>query len=85
MVEKWVEGVKGLAKVTTCYPQLAYHGSTQSLQSEWQYLCRCVLSVEAFLRPVEEAIRRYFVHAMQQKKARAITDKFRQLLAQWVK
>ena len=33
MVEKWVEGVKAMAKVATRYPQSAYHGFTQSLQS----------------------------------------------------
>ncbi|KAL7528269.1 hypothetical protein ACHAXR_002355, partial [Thalassiosira sp. AJA248-18] len=33
-----------------------YAGFTQSLQAEWQYLCRCVLGVEVHLKPAEAAI-----------------------------
>ena len=39
MVEKWVGGIKALAKVARKYPQSAYFGFSQSLQAEWQYLC----------------------------------------------
>ena len=34
-VQGWVEGVKSLARVATRYPQSAFAGFTQSLQSEW--------------------------------------------------
>ena len=33
MMKKWMDRVKVLAKVATCYPQAVYHGFTQSLQS----------------------------------------------------
>ena len=77
MVEKWVEGVKALAKVATRYPQSAYHGFTQSLQSEWwQYLCHCVPGVDVFVRPVENTIREFLVTAMLREKTRVITAIF---------
>ena len=85
MVEQWVAGVKALAKVAIRYPQSAYHGFTTSLQSEWQYLCRCVPGVEEFLGPVEDAIREFFVPAMLQLEAREVSDEFRQFLSHGVK
>ena len=38
MVQKWVNGVEKLAKVTQRYPQDAYVGLANCLQAEWQYL-----------------------------------------------
>ena len=41
--------------------------------------------MEAFLGPVEDTIHEFFIPAMLQEKARAITDNFFPLLAQGVK
>ena len=67
------------------YPQTAYAGFTQSLQSEWQYISRCVAGVEEFLQPVEDAIREYFLPAILQERADNIDDEFRTLLGHGVK
>ena len=85
MLEKWVATVKTLAKVATRYPQSAYAGFTQSLQSEWQYLWCCIPGVEDFLGPVEDAIHEFFLPAIPQEKAEEMTDDFHQLLSHGVK
>ena len=59
MVEKWVARSKSLSKVAVKCPQTAYTGFAQSLEAEWQYLCRCVPGIEKHLGPVEEAIHRH--------------------------
>jgi len=85
MVEQWVAGVKALAKVAAKYPQSAYVGFTQSLQSEWQYLCRCVPGVGVHLEPVEAAIQQVFIPALLAVKPESVDADFRQLLANGVK
>ena len=85
MVEKWVASIKALSKVATKYPQSAYAGFTQSLQSEWQYLCRCVPGVGVHLEPVEAAIRQEFIPALLAVEYDLVDDDFRQLLANGVK
>ena len=49
LVEKLLVEVKALTKVATRYPQSAYHGFIQTLQSEWQYLFPFAPGVGAFL------------------------------------
>ncbi|KAL7532612.1 hypothetical protein ACHAXR_004742, partial [Thalassiosira sp. AJA248-18] len=87
MVEKWVEGieVEALAKVAAKYPQTAYAGFTQSLQAEWQYLCRCVPGVEVHLEQVEVAIRKVLIPALLDVKPEEVKEDFRQLLSHGVK
>ena len=85
MVEKWVESIQALAKVAVRYPQSAYAGFSQSLQSEWQYLCRCVPGVEAHLGPVEVAIEQLLIPALMDMGSGEVTKEFRQLLANGVK
>jgi hypothetical protein len=84
-IEEWVHGVKELSKVAQRYPQTAYAGFTQSLQSEWQYISRCVAGSEEFLQPGEDAICEYFLPAILQEPADNIDDEFRTLLGHGVK
>ncbi len=63
-IQKWVEGVKTLAKVARRYPQTAYAGLVQSLQGEWQYLQRVVPETSDAFAPLEEAISRIFLPAL---------------------
>ncbi|KAL7523483.1 hypothetical protein ACHAXR_000201, partial [Thalassiosira sp. AJA248-18] len=85
MVEKWVAGIKALSKVAGRYPQSAYVGFTQSLQSEWHYLCRCVPGVEEHLQPVEDAIQHHLIPALLLVKPEEVKEDFRRLLTHSVK
>ncbi len=78
-------GTKKLAKVAVRYPQSAYAGFTQSLQAEWQYLCRTVPEVGGFLQPVEDAIRDHLIPALLDVKPGEVQDDFRVLLSHGVK
>ena len=80
MVKKWKSGIKYLSKVVVRYPQTAYDGFTQSLQAEWQYLCRCMPGVEKHLGPVEDAIHRHFIPALLEVNCNEASEEFRQLL-----
>ena len=84
-VAGWVEGVKSLARVATRYPQSAYAGFTQSLQSEWQYLSRCVKGVGAHLQPVEDAIREHLIPSLFQTTSDKVPEDMRLLLTHGVK
>ena len=84
-VQGWVEGVKSLARVATRYPQSAFAGFTQSLQSEWQYLSRCVPGVGVHLQPVEDAIRKHLIPALFQTTPDRVSDEMRLLLSHGVK
>ena len=84
-VAGWVEGVRLLAKVAERYPQSAYAGFTQSLQAEWQYICRCVPGAEKHLEPVETAIRELFIPALLGISASAVVSDLRTLLGSGVK
>ena len=81
MVEKWVCGVELLAMVARKYPQSAFFGFTQSLQAEWQYLCRCVPGVEKHLGRVEDAIQQKLIPALLECTEEEVTDSLRQLLS----
>ena len=78
-------GVKSLARVATRYPQSAFAGFTQSLQSEWQYLSRCVPGVGKHLQPVEDAIKEYLIPALFQTTPDKVPEDMRQLLTHGVK
>jgi hypothetical protein len=85
MVEGWVFGVQLLAKASKKYPQSAYAGFTQSLQAEWQYLCRCVPGVGPQLQPVEDAIRECLIPALMEVQPNFVDGDLRSLLANGVK
>ena len=85
MVAKWVDGVKAIAKVARKYPQSAFFGFSQSLQSEWQYLCRIVPDVGKHLEPVEAAIQEFLIPALFDMPPGEVKDKFRRLLEHGVK
>jgi hypothetical protein len=84
-VVDWVEGVKKLAMVAERYPQSAYAGFTQSLQAEWQYICRCVPGAGQHLEPVETAIRELFIPALLGVPGAEVKDGLRTLLGNGVK
>ena len=79
-IEKWVEGVKTLAKVAKKYPQTAYAGLVQSLQGEWQYLQRVIPGLEDAFAPLEEVISTVFLPALLEEPAENIAA-LRSLLA----
>ncbi len=81
----WVEGVKRLAMVAERYPQSAYAGFTQSLQAEWQYICRCIPGAEEYLGPVETAIRELLIPSLLGIPATEVVGGLRALLANGVK
>ena len=85
MVGKWVGGVEALAKVARKYPQSVFTGFSQSLQAEWQYLCRCVPDVGKHLGPVEAAIKEFMIPALFDMEASEVKDDFRRLLEHGVK
>ena len=85
MVDKWVVGIKALAKVAGKYPQSAFFGFSQSLQAEWQYLCRIVPGVGKHLQPVEDAIKTFMIPALFDLPASEMKDDFRLLLEHGVK
>ena len=85
MVVKWVAAIVALAKVAGKYPQTAFAGFSQSLQAEWQYICRCVPGVGEHLEPVEAAIREHMIPALFQMDPGEVRDDFRVLLEHGVK
>ena len=84
-VDKWVEGVKALARVAWRYPQTAYAGLVWCLQAEWQYLCRVLPGVGEHLRPIEVALRKEFIPAVLGHKGMVVSDDARKLYANGVK
>jgi hypothetical protein len=79
-IEKWIDGVKSLAKVARKFPQTAYAGLVQSLQGEWQYLQRVTPGTEDAFAPLEEAIAQIFLPALLEEPAENIAP-LRSLLA----
>ncbi|KAI2490762.1 hypothetical protein MHU86_23809 [Fragilaria crotonensis] len=63
-VQQWIEGVHCLAAAARRYPQTAYAGLTQSLQSEWQYLQRVTPDIAPAFAPLETAIATVFLPAL---------------------
>jgi hypothetical protein len=63
-VEKWKEGVRVLAKIAKRFPQTAYAGLSQSLQSEWQYLQRIAPNCSNDFAAIEHAIQTAFLPAL---------------------
>ena len=49
---------------------------TQSLQSEWQYLCRCVPGGGVHLEPVEAAIQQVFIPELLAVKSDSVDANF---------
>ena len=84
-VAEWVDGILALSKVAGKYPQSAFAGFTQSLQSEWQYMCRCVPGVEKHFGPIEEAIAGVLIPALLAVDKDKICGDFRRLLTHGVK
>ena len=63
-LETWKLGIKSLARAAKRYPQTAYAGLTQSLQSEWTYLQRVVPNIADSFTPIERAIATEFLPAL---------------------
>jgi hypothetical protein len=79
-VQKWATAVKSLAKVARRYPQTAYAGLAQSLQSEWTYLQRVSECAPAAFAPVEKALVEDFLPALLGESVDAVRE-LRPLLA----
>jgi hypothetical protein len=79
-VHQWVEGVHRLAAAARRYPQTAYAGLSQSLQSEWQYLQRVTPDIAPAFAPLETAIATVFLPALLDASVEEVA-KLRPLLA----
>jgi hypothetical protein len=79
-VQQWIEGVHCLAAAARRYPQTAYAGLSQSLQSEWQYLQRVTPDIAPAFAPLEAAIATVFLPALLATTAEEVA-KLRPLLA----
>jgi hypothetical protein len=63
-VQQWITGVHSLAAAARRYPQTAYAGLSQSLQSEWQYLQRVTPDIAPAFAPLEAALATVFLPAL---------------------
>ena len=79
-VQQWVEGVHRLAAAARRYPQTAFAGLSQSLQSEWQYLQRVTPDLAPAFAPLEAAIATVFLPALLDATVEEVA-KLRPLLA----
>ncbi|KAI2498784.1 hypothetical protein MHU86_15687 [Fragilaria crotonensis] len=79
-VQQWIEGVHCLAAAARRYPQTAYAGLSQSLQSEWQYLQRVTPDIAPAFAPLEAAIATVFLPALLDASVEEVA-KLRPLLA----
>ncbi|KAI2492329.1 hypothetical protein MHU86_22235 [Fragilaria crotonensis] len=79
-VQQWIEGVHCLAAAARRYPQTAYAGLSQSLQSEWQYLQRVTPDIAPAFAPLETAIATVFLPALLDTSVEEVA-KLRPLLA----
>jgi hypothetical protein len=79
-VEKWVEGIKTLAKVARRHPQTAHAGLVQSLQGEWQCLQRVMPETSDAFAPLEDAISEHFLPALLEESSENLAP-MRALLA----
>ncbi|KAI2510018.1 hypothetical protein MHU86_4444 [Fragilaria crotonensis] len=79
-IQQWIEGVHCLAAVARRYPQTAYAGLSQSLQSEWQYLQRVTPDIAPAFAPLEAAIATAFLPALLDTSVEEVA-KLRPLLA----
>ena len=79
-VQQWIKGVHRLAAAARRYPQTAYAGLSQSLQSEWQYLQRVTPNISPAFAPLEAAIATVFLPALLDASVEEVA-KLRPLLA----
>ena len=79
-VRQWIEGVHCLAAAARRYPQTAYAGLSQSLQSEWLYLQRVTPDIAPAFAPLETAIATVFLPALLDASVEEVA-KLRPLLA----
>jgi hypothetical protein len=79
-VEQWEEGVRVLAKIAKRFPQTAYAGLSQSLQSEWLYLQRVAPNCSNDFTAIEHAIKTAFLPALFGD-TKAVTGPLRELAA----
>ena len=63
-VEGWVHSVCALASAARNLPQTAHAAMTRSLQMEWDYVLRVVITDECALSPLREAIAKEFLPAL---------------------
>ena len=72
-IQKWVTGVKVLAKVARKHPQTACAGLVQSLQGKWQCSQRVMPGTEDAFGPLKEAISQIFLPALLKGPAENVT------------
>ncbi|CEL92633.1 unnamed protein product, partial [Vitrella brassicaformis CCMP3155] len=63
-VEGWVRGVRALTSAARNFPHTAHAAMTRSLQMEWDYVFRVVLTDECALSPLREAIAKELLPAL---------------------
>ncbi|CEM39092.1 unnamed protein product [Vitrella brassicaformis CCMP3155] len=63
-VEGWVHGVRAHASAACNFPHTAHAAMTRSLQMEWDYVFRVVLTDECALSPLREAIAKELLPAL---------------------
>jgi len=63
-VEGWVRGVRALMSAARNFPHTAHAAMTRSLQMEWDYVFRVVLTDECALSPLREAIAKELLPAL---------------------
>ena len=80
-IERWVDGVKALARVAHRFPQTAYAGLCHSLQAEWQYLQRVTPQIDQAFAPLESAIAQIFLPALLDSTIEEVGRHLRPLLA----
>ena len=59
-----VAGIQIIGRSAEKYPQSAYSGLVQSLQTEWTYLHRVVPGTEATFKPIKKALTEDFLPAL---------------------
>ena len=77
-MEQWVSKVSKLARFAKTQPHAAHAAFTHGLSSEWTYLSRSVQSLEEYLQPLEDVIRRDLLPSLT---GRAVSDLERRLLS----
>ena len=63
-VQSWVDEIERLATFAECHPQAAYCAVTHGLVGRWTYAVRTIPETSADIRPLENAIRSFFVPAV---------------------
>ena len=72
-----------MGDVARRHPQTAYAGMTKSLQCEWQYLQRVLPNASEVFKPIEQALRSYFLPALLGQAE--VSDSLRERLKQPVR